>query len=375
MSQNKKFKAIFLVGPTASGKTYFAHKLAKQFHLDIISMDSMQVYKGMDIGTSKPSKIEIEKCKSEGIDYYGIDIVSPENHFSTGDYKRYTNSIIEKIYMNGKIPFFVGGTGLYFDALTKGLDEIPPKNDKLRKELEEVASKKGLDFLYQELKKIDKIYTSKISPSDKKRIIRALEVYKITGKPFSSFHKSEIFKYSDKTNKKREIITINFLQELNSEKIHNLLDKKKFLKIGILINRDNLYKRINKRVDQMLENGFLEEVIYLLKTIGYKDTPAFKAIGYSHLIKFIKDTDILTKVDKVEKSSILNKLYAMGLKNKLQETIDTIKRDTRRYAKRQYTWFKHDPEIIWVKAENKDFFLKIVSILIEKFINSHNTNN
>lgn len=355
--------AIFIVGPTASGKTALAHKIFENFNISLISMDSMQIYKYLDIGTSKPSKEEINYYK-----YSGIDIVEPDVHFSTGDYLRYCEKVLDNIYKKNKIPLFVGGTGLYFDSLTKGFDDIPEADMSIRRKLEEKVAKYGIEYLYNELKQVDETYAIKIAKNDKKRIIRALEVYILTSKPFSAFHKKMLFDNKSDFKKSKIILEnskINFkdkknnlennklnyvhLDNIDLDRLEQIISKKenKILKIGTYLPREILYKRINERVDLMIKQGFVEEANFLYNRYKGIDAPAFKAIGYSHLFKYFEES-------------------SKG--NELDEVIDRIKRDTRRYAKRQLTWFKRDPEIIWINLlnidKNIDKIIKIVKTYI-----------
>lgn len=279
-----KPKVIVIVGPTASGKTSLSIELAKQINGEIISCDSMQIYKDMDIGSAKPTKEEMQ-----GIKHYLIDEVLPTERFSVAEYKKRAESAIEEILKKGKTPIVVGGTGLYANSLIYGIeyDEIK-LDEKYREELMNLANtEEGLNELYQRAKKIDEVAIRKISSNDKKRIIRILEIYHATGK-----NKTE----QEKESRKNEV-------------------KYDYRVFAINIERPILYERINKRVDIMLEQGLMEEVKNLIKK--YPDFPtAMQAIGYKEIVEYLDN-----KITK-------------------EEAIEKIKQETRRYAKRQITWFK-----------------------------------
>ena len=247
-----KPKVIVIVGPTASGKTSLSIELAKKINGEIVSCDSMQIYKDMDIGSAKPTKEEMQ-----GIKHYIIDEVSPTERFSVARYKQEAEGAIEEILQKGKTPIVVGGTGLYANSLIYGIEYDDIKLDeKYREELMKIAeTQEGLEKLYEEAKKIDKKAMEKISQNDKKRIIRILEIYKATGK-----NKTE--------------------QEIQSRKNEVKYDYKVF---GINIERPILYERINKRVDIMLEQGLIDEVKKLIKK--YPEFPtAMQAIGYKEIV-------------------------------------------------------------------------------------------
>ena len=229
----EKPKVIVICGPTASGKTALSIELAKKINGEIISCDSMQIYKEMDIGTAKPTKEEMQ-----GIKHYMIDIISPNERFSVADYKKQAKEAIREVLKKGKTPIVVGGTGLYVDSLIYEID-YPEINfdEKYRKELEERVKKEGLNTLYEEAKKIDEKAVEKISENDKKRILRILEIYKATGKT-----KTE--------------------QEKESRKNEPEFDYKVY---SLNMDREKLYEKINKRVDIMIKNGLIEEVKNIYK--------------------------------------------------------------------------------------------------------------
>lgn len=304
-----KPKVIVICGPTASGKTKLGIELAKKINGEIISGDSMQIYKDMNIGTAKPNKDEMQ-----GIKHYLIDYISPEQRYSVADFKKDAISAIEEIVKKQKVPIIVGGTGLYIDSLVKGIEYNDIKVDlEYRKKLETISEKHGLDFLYNEAIKIDKEAMNKISHSDKKRIFRVLELYNATGKT-----KTQIEKES------RE-----------KENPYN------YIVFGIQMDRDLLYSRINMRVDKMIESGLINEVKYILEK--YKNFPtAMQGLGYKEVKEYLDGN--LSKEEMIEK----------------------IKTETRRYAKRQMTWFRRNKDIIWLNSlennteKNIDIILGVI---------------
>ena len=290
-----KPKVIVICGPTASGKTALSIELAKKINGEIISSDSMQIYKYMNIGTAKPSEEE-----KEGIQHYLLDFVEPNQRYSVAEFKKDAESAIEEILAKGKTPIVVGGTGLYVDSLIYGIEyQDIELDEKYRKELEERVEKEGLEKLYEEAQKIDPQAMEKISINDQKRILRVLEIYKATGK-----NKTE--------------------QEIESRKKGVKYDYKVF---AINWERQLLYERINKRVDIMIEQGLIQEVEELLKK--YDNFPtAMQGLGYKEVVEYLQG--ITTKEEMIEK----------------------LKMETRRYAKRQITWFKKNKQTIWI--EHKD---------------------
>lgn len=286
-----KPKVIVICGPTASGKTALSIELAKRIDGEIVSADSMQIYKDMDIGSAKPTLEEMQ-----GIKHYMLDFVSPEERYNVADYKEEAVEAIEEILKKGKVPIVVGGTGLYVDSLIYGI-EYPKMefDEEYRKELEKRAELEGLEKLYEEAEKIDPKAMKSISKNDKKRIIRVLEIYKQTGKT-----KTE--------------------QEIESRKNEVPYDYKVF---AINMERELLYDRINKRVDIMIEQGLIEEVKGI--TNKYKEYPtAMQALGYKEIKEYLDG--FITK----------------------EEAIEKVKQETRRYAKRQLTWFRKNKETIWL---------------------------
>ncbi|SNR58791.1 tRNA (adenosine(37)-N6)-dimethylallyltransferase MiaA [Desulfurobacterium atlanticum] len=278
----RELPVVILTGPTATGKTDFSIKLAKEIDAEIISADSMQVYKELDIGTDK---ISYEGMK--GIPHHLIDIVPPDRPFSVADFVREADKAIKEIRERGKIPLVVGGTGFYIRSLIYGLPELPPKDENLRKELEKIPSEK----LYDELKRVDPLYASRISPEDRKRIIRAIEVYKLTGKPLSSFKEPDTPRY-------------------------------RFVGYFLYRNRDELYKRIENRVDSQIKRGLVEEAKKLL-SYG-REITAFQALGYKEMLPYIEG------------------------EVSLEEVVRVLKRRTKQFAKRQFTWFRKEKGFKWL---------------------------
>ena len=292
---NEKPKAIVICGPTASGKTALSIELAKKINGEIISADSMQIYKDMDIGTAKPSKEEMQ-----GIKHYLLDFVLPDERYSVAQYKSDAKKAIKEIIEKGKTPIIVGGTGLYIDSLIYEIEYNDIQLDEdYRKKLEKIAEKDGLEKLYEMALKIDSKAMEKISKNDKKRIMRVLEIYKATGKT-----KTE--------------------QEEESRKNPVEYDYKVF---AINWDRDILYQRINKRVDIMIEQGLIDEVRNILDKYN-KFPTAMQGLGYKEVVDYI------------------NGIYTK------EEMIDKIKQETRRYAKRQLTWFRKNKQTVWLEGDN-----------------------
>jgi len=289
-------KVVVICGPTASGKTSLSIELAKKINGQIISADSMQIYDEMDIGTAKPTKEEMQ-----GIKHYLIGNVKPTNRYSVSEYKKDATNAIEETIQDNKFPIIVGGTGLYVNSLIYGIDYPEIETDlEYRKKLEEIAEKEGLNKLYNMAKEIDEKAMEKISPNDQKRILRVLEIYNQTGKT-----KTEL--------------------EIESRKNGVKYDFRVF---AIDMPREILYERINKRVDIMFENGLLEEVKRLYKKYGEELYTSIQAIGYKEVIDYI------------------NGKYTK------EEMIEKIKMETRRYAKRQLTWFRKIENITWLNGLN-----------------------
>jgi len=302
---------FILAGPTAVGKTEISIKLAKKLNGEIISCDSMQIYKEMDIGSAKITKEEMK-----GIEHYLVDIISPNEEFSVAQFKEHAEEAISKIYDKNKIPMVVGGTGLYINSLIYNYSfGDTSKDEKYREYLSSLAEQNGKDYVHNMLKEIDEDSFQKLYPNDLKRVIRALEVYKTTGKTMSEYL-AEQNVYDIPYNVYYYVLTMN---------------------------REKLYERINKRVDIMIEKGLLEEVI-ALKNKGYtEDMQSMKGIGYKEL------------------------LYHLKGEISLEKSIDMIKQFSRNYAKRQLTWFRKDPRVVWVDKDRFNNDDEVAKFIEEDF--------
>lgn len=286
-----KPKVIVICGPTASGKTSLSIAVAKAIGGEIISADSMQIYRYMDIGTAKVTKEE-----AQGIPHYLIDVIEPDERYSVADYKIAAEQAIQTILDKGKVPIIVGGTGLYVDALIYGIEYPEIEFDAAyRQQLEKQVEEQGLEALYKQAQEIDPEACSKISQNDQKRILRILEIFHATGKN-KTWHEME--------SRKKGVPYDYHVYALDME-------------------RSLLYERINRRVDSMLEKGLLQEVKTLLDT--YTEFPtAMQGLGYKEVVEYIK-----------------------GNCNE-QEMKETIQQESRRYAKRQLTWFRKNKQTIWL---------------------------
>lgn len=278
-----------IVGPTAVGKTRLAIELAKILNGEILSCDSMQIYRGMDIGTAKANREEQAQ-----IPHHLIDIVNPDDDFTVADYQSRAQKIITQLNEHNKLPLLVGGTGLYYQAVVDDYNFFPMHSRMAaRKKWEDITDQEGLEYVYEKLQNIDPEYADKISPNDRKRIIRALEVYDLTGHPFSEFQTRNTGKYN-------------------------------LVAIGLDLERKALYQKIEQRVDEMITQGLIDEVKEL-RSQGYSpELNSMQALGYKQVYCYLEG--LLT--------------YA--------EMLNEIKKETRRYAKRQLTWFRKDSRITWI---------------------------
>ena len=294
-----KKKILVIGGPTAVGKTELSIDLAKRLNGEIISADSMQIYKYMDIGSAKVSKGEMN-----GVVHHLIDVVDPSINFSVADYKEQGEKAIKEIISRGKLPIIVGGTGLYINSLTCNMNFTEAeKDEEYRKELDKLANEHGNNYIHEMLKEIDPISYNEIHANNRKRVIRALEVYKLTGNPFSSYNAGEDF-YKSEYDVHYYVLTMD---------------------------REKLYERINLRVDIMMEKGLLEECIKL-KEMGYTSSmQSMQGIGYKEI------------------------LYYLEGNVKLQEAINMIKQGSRNYAKRQLTWFRRDPRVTFLDKDKLSY--------------------
>ncbi len=302
-------KIIVLVGPTAVGKTYVSVELAKRLGTEIISADSMQIYKGMDVGTAK-----IREDEKQGIIHHMIDIVSPDEDYSVSEFKYEAEKIIDRLSEEGKIPIIVGGSGLYVNSIIYDLNFGNAKSDeKLREYYTYYYKEHGEDALYDKLLKIDPEAAGKIHKNNVKRVIRALEVYDITGLKFSDIN-TDIRKESNKYD---------------------------CILLGLSMERKLLYERINKRVDEMLSAGLLEEVKTLMDKGYKKNLVSMRGIGYKEII------DHLEGIIGYEDAAAI------------------LKRNTRRFAKRQYTWFLKDRNVKWFSMDNLEEIDNTIKDILE----------
>lgn len=287
----EKPRVLILVGPTAVGKTAWSLQCAEHFNGEIISADSMQIYKGMDIGTAK-----IRPDEMRGIPHYGLDLIDPDQSFTVADFQEYADERIRDIHARGKLPIVVGGTMFYVKSLTDHLDFTEARNDlAFRQELQAIADEQGGTVLHNRLVEVDPITAEKLHPNDVKRVIRALEVHHITGVPMSQAY-----------------------QEPPPE------DKYRFVLAGLNIeSREELYQRINRRVDLMMEQGLVEEVRSLLAQGYHRDLQSMQAIGYKEIVEYLE-----------------GRLF-------LDEAVDAVKQGSRRYAKRQLSWWRQEKRVHW----------------------------
>jgi tRNA dimethylallyltransferase len=297
---------VIVLGPTAVGKSRVAVDLALRFGGEIISGDSIQVYRGFDIGTDKPT-LEARR----GIPHHLIDIVGPEVQFTAADFVREALAAARDISGRGRLPLVAGGTGLYIKALVDGLFPGPGRDPALRAALEAEAKEKGLDALFQKLEAADPEYARKVRSRDRIRIIRALEVHAATGRPIS-----EHFKATESPLKGRRV-----------------------LRLGLRLDRESLCRRIDDRVDRMFDRGLVEEVRKLLERGVPESSPPFRALGYSLVLRHLRGE------------------IGRG------EAVALTKTDTRRYAKRQMTWFRKMDGVAWFSPDD--------GAALEEFVQNH----
>lgn len=300
---------ILIVGPTGIGKTYLSTKIAEHLDVEIISADSRQIYRRLDIGTAKP-----EPEILEAIPHHLINFLRPDEYFSAGMFSQVGRRIIEQIQTRNNTALVVGGSGLYIRALIDGLHNIDIRDEKIRHSLRKRIINEGIDKLYRELKLIDPKLVKKIESNDKQRILRGLEVYLKTGKKMSDLQEAE--------TQKADFIPVMF---------------------GLNAERSYLYERINQRVDDMLEQGFLAEAANL-KIAGYsKELNSLNTVGYKEIFEYLDD------------------------KISYDEMIELIKRNSRRYAKRQLTWFRKDERIKWLTITKNTDFSQVALEIVEEY--------
>lgn len=304
---SNKEKLAVLIGPTAVGKTKLSIELAKRLNGKIISGDSMQIYRGMDIGTAK-----IKKEEMEGIPHYLIDIKDPDESFSVAEFQELVREKISEISSRGSLPMIVGGTGLYIQSVIYDYQfSDAPSDDEFRKKLEQKAAIKGNDALFQELKKIDPVSAEKIHPNNIRRVIRALEIYYCTGKTMSEYQRKQDPKILYQT-----------------------------AIVGLTMERDQLYDRINKRVDMMIAEGLVEEAERFFRA-GLRNCQSIQAIGYKELYDYFDG------------------------RISLEEAVENLKQNSRRYAKRQLTWFRNKMNVEWFDMTGVDDSTKLAKKIDE----------
>jgi tRNA dimethylallyltransferase len=290
---------IVITGPTASGKTAIGVKLAKHFNSEVISADSRQFYKQLKIGTARPQTVELES-----VPHHFLGFLDLKENFSAGKFASVAQKLTDELFKKHDVLFVVGGSGLYIDALIYGIDDIPKIDPEIREEINNKWKKHGLVYLKDKLKKIDPFYYQQIDNQNPMRLIRAIEVFKQTGKSLSFFQKNK-----------------------------NKTPRYKTIFIGLDWERQTLYERINQRVDTMLKDGLVKEVKSLYK---YRKLNALQTVGYSETFEYL-DGEI-----------------------ELETAIDLIKRNSRRYAKRQLTWLRRNSEVQWFQPEKIKWLITLI---------------
>ena len=288
---------VVIVGPTAVGKSRIAVEVAKAFETEVLTADSRQVYRGMDVGTDKPASEE-----RQAVPHRLIDLVDPDESFNAGLYRRQAIDEIERLYRDCRLPLVVGGTGLYVRTLLKGLCDAPQADPIMRKALRQEAEDQGYDRLYARLVEVDPVIAARLHPRDESKVIRALEVYQLSGRRMSEFQQEHGFA-------ERPFAT---------------------LMIGLNRDRDMLYRRIDGRIDWQLAHGLIEETKHLLAQGYRRDSAAMKGLGYRQVAEHLAG-----EYDAAE-------------------MVRRFKRDTRHFSKRQMTWFRKEPGIQWLMIEESE---------------------
>ena len=309
ISPKVKAKVIVICGPTGIGKTAVGIKVAEQLGGEIISADSMQIYRYMDIGTAKPTAEEQARVL-----HHMVDIVDPDEDFDAVLFAQMAREKVMQLHQKAVLPVVVGGTGLYIKALLQGLFQAAPVDPQIRERLRQEAEENGNSALHERLKQLDPDTAERLHPNDVYRIIRALETIESTGRPISEYHQD-----------------------------HGFADEPfEALKIGLKMERQKLYDRIDQRVDLMIAAGLLDEVKKLLG-MGYTaDLKSLQSIGYRHMVEFTKGSPTW------------------------QECIRTLKRDTRRFAKRQFTWFGADEQIKWFEPDQLNDIIRLAKNFLQR---------
>lgn len=302
--------ALVLVGPTGVGKTDVSIQIAKRINSEIISADSRQIYRQMNIGTSKPSKEYLES-----VPHHFINILNPDKDYSAGQYAKEARTVVRQICERGNTPLVVGGSGLYIRALLNGFFGEDYRDESIRLQLNARLEDEGPERLYSELQRVDPQSSNQTHPNNKKRVLRSLEVYYITGKPISEIQQSGE-------------------------------DPADFpwIKFGLIMRRESLYERINHRVDRMFKSGFVAEVQDLLKNGYSPKLNSLNSVGYKEVVEYLN-----SNLD-------------------LENCISLVKQNTRRYAKRQLTWFRRETDIHWATIEgNEGFASEIAEDLLQQY--------
>lgn len=299
---------LAVVGPTAVGKSQIAVRLAKALETEVLTADSRQVYRGMDIGTDKPTPEE-----RAGVPHRLIDLVEPDQPFNAGEYRRHAVVEIERLYREGRIPLVVGGTGLYVRALVRGLWEGPTADWSLRERLESEAHREGPEHLHRQLARVDPETAGRLHPRDRAKIVRALEVFQLSGRPLSAAHRRHAFAERPFTP----------------------------LLIGLTRARPALYRRIECRVEAQLAKGLVQETRRLLERGYGRGLGSMKGLGYRQIAGYLAGDD------------------------PYEEAVRRLKRDTRHFAKRQWTWFRKEPGITWVTVDEQESIEQVVARIME----------
>lgn len=300
---------LFLVGPTGIGKTSLSDSIADNLPVEIISADSRQIFKYLDIGTAKPPKKILDKTP-----HHLISFLRPDEHFSAGMYSKMSRKIVDQIFKRKRIPFVVGGSGLYIKALIEGFFELEIRDKKIRASLRHRLLDEGTEVLYNELKKYDPELAANIQPNDKQRILRGLEVFLTSGQKLS-------------TLQEQPSVPPNFQPVI----------------FGIRCDRKLLYQRINNRVDEMMQEGLLNEVVDLKKKNLSADLNALNTVGYKEVFEYLENI------------------------TGYNEMVELIKRNTRRYAKRQMTWFNKNKNIRWKDIDANTDFVELATEIVKEF--------
>lgn len=304
-------KLVVIVGPTAVGKTALSIEVAKRLNGEVISGDSMQIYRGLDIGTAK-----VTEAEKSGVAHYMIDILDPTETFSVADFQKQVQENIKIIQQKNKLPIIAGGTGLYIQSVLYDYQFASnERSSEYHEQIEAEIDREGIESVYQRLREVDPLQAEKIHPNNRRRLIRALEVYDRTGMTMTEYQQNQ-----------------------QAESRYD------FRIIGLEMERSLLYERINKRVDQMIELGLIEEVRRLYRA-GLENTQAMRGIGYKEILSYLKG------------------------EVSLEEATETLKRNSRRFAKRQYTWFKNKMPVNWypVTVETKNQVFQNILADLEGF--------